>query len=238
MKVFVVSMATVAIFYSSLSFSSAGFSGEWSGFSGHQGSSSYSTLNLKIMNDGKEINGRYCYITRGGERIDCPDDDKYNLHGTVYGNKAVVKFNSTFGGRDGLADLTLTNNGINWHLVKKPDNGDFYAPDDMNLSKVNVRRNASIKSRVFSTKGFTITLVNNCGDFYASCGKANYYGMKKDNGNQISLSGKTIDSKTTVKAKGMAFENGDVNYIVTFDPLKLKVMQGNKVLLEQSGEWE
>jgi len=36
----------------------------------------------------------------------------------------------------------------------------------------------------------------------------------------------------------MVFKNNDVDYIVRFNPLALKVMQGNKKLVEQSGKWE
>jgi len=36
----------------------------------------------------------------------------------------------------------------------------------------------------------------------------------------------------------MTFNNRSVDYIVRFDPLTLKVIQGNKTLVEQSGKWE
>lgn len=214
------------------------FNGEWSGAAGNENSSDYSTLNIKIRQvDGKVV-GRYCYITNSGNRIDCPDGDESNLHGIVKNNKAVVKFDSAFGGKNGEAELTLNNNCMLWHLTVLPSHGEFYAPKYFSLKKIELNRNATLKSRVFSTSGFTVTLVNNCGDFYTSCKNVKYYGMRNSDGSQISLTGYTIDSPDAAKAVGMIFNNGNIEYGITFDPLTLTVSRDKKVLLSQDGKWE
>ncbi len=214
------------------------FNGEWSGAAGNENSSDYSTLNIKIRQvDGKVV-GRYCYITNSGNRIDCPDGDESNLHGIVKNNKAVVKFDSAFGGKNGEAELTLNNNCMLWHLTVLPSHGEFYAPKYFSLKKIELNRNATLKSRVFSTSGFTVTLVNNCGDFYTSCKNVKYYGMRNSGGSQISLTGYTIDSPDAAKAVGMIFNNRNIEYGITFDPLTLTVSRDKKVLLSQDGKWE
>ncbi|KAA8669651.1 hypothetical protein F4W08_15970 [Pantoea dispersa] len=214
------------------------FNGEWSGAAGNENSSDYSTLNIKIRQvDGKVV-GRYCYITNSGNRIDCPDGDESNLHGIVKNNKAVVKFDSAFGGKNGEAELTLNNNCMLWHLTVLPSHGEFYAPKYFSLKKIEPNINAMLKARVFSTSGFTVTLVNNCGEFYANCKNVEYYGMRNSDGSQISLTGHTINSPDAAKAVGMIFNNGNIEYGITFDPLTLTVSRDKKVLLSQDGKWE
>ncbi|MBS0899530.1 hypothetical protein JK233_19855 [Pantoea dispersa] len=214
------------------------FNGEWSGAVGDENSADYSTLNIKIRQvDGKVV-GRYCYITNSGNRIDCPDGDESNLHGVVKNNKANVKFDSAFGDENGEAELTLNNNAMLWHLIVLPSHGEFYAPKDFSLKKIEPNRNAMLKSRVFSTSGFTVTLVNNCGGFYTSCKNVKYYGMRNSDGSQISLTGHTIDSPDAAKAVGMIFNNGNIEYGIDFEPLTLTVSRDKKVLLSQDGKWE
>jgi hypothetical protein len=36
----------------------------------------------------------------------------------------------------------------------------------------------------------------------------------------------------------MLFNNSGVDYVVSFNPLELKVEQGNKTLVKQGGRWE
>ena len=53
---------------------------------------------LQLAESGNRITGSYCYISRRGNRIDCPEDDEQNLSGKIAGNRANVEFNSSFGG--------------------------------------------------------------------------------------------------------------------------------------------
>ncbi|MEB5972967.1 hypothetical protein ACWXWB_23005 [Pantoea dispersa] len=230
--------AIVLLVKSTFLWAAVDFNGEWSGAAGNENSSDYSTLNIKLRQiDGKVV-GRYCYITNSGNRIDCPDGDESNLQGVVKNNKANVKFDSAFGGENGEAELTLNNDAMLWHLTVLPSHGEFYAPKDFSLKKIEPNRNAMLKSRVFSTSGFTVTLVNNCGEFYANCKNVKYYGMRNSDGSQISLTGHTINSPDAAKAVGMIFNNGNIEYGINFEPLTLTVSRDKKILLSQDGKWE
>lgn len=226
-----------AIFSNSI-FALDNLSGQWSGEENNKDGTVYSTLTLKIKQSGDNLVGRYCYVTRNGNRIDCPDDNVSNMKGVIKNDKAVVEFDSSFGGKGGVAELVLEKNDLVWHLIKEPKGGDFYAPESYQLTKEESKLNNKNQIKVFSTSGFTITLVNNCGDFYKPCQDVEYYGLRNKDHSQISLVGHTIEDADSTVAKGMIFRNGNVDYLINFEPLKLKVSQGNKVLVEQDGRWE
>ena len=228
-------MGIIFAFASFPLFASTDFSGEWSGVVENHDSSVYSTLNLKLKQEGEKLTGVYCYITRNGNRIDCPDDNANNLQGSVYNNQADVYFDSSFGGKHGKADLAINDGEMRWHLISKPQSGEFYAPEYYTLKKKMNTKPVSVQ--VLSTPSFMITLVNNCGDFYSSCNDIKYYGMKKKDKSQLTLTGHTIGSHSD-KINGMVFKNGDTEYRVNFEPLKLSVLQKGKVLVEQAGKWE
>ncbi|WP_245393339.1 hypothetical protein [Pantoea agglomerans] len=144
---------------SSLSlFASDNFTGQWSGQEKNDNGSLYSTLTLKLKQNNNNITGSYCYVTRGGNKIDCPDDNDSNLKGTANGKNALIEFDSSFGGVKGKANLELE--------------------------------------------------------------------------------GKTTQPVNSNKAEGMLFNNSGVDYVVSFNPLELKVVQGNKTLVKQDGKWE
>ncbi|WP_416412173.1 hypothetical protein [Pantoea sp. App145] len=218
--------------------SSENLSGQWSGVISNEDGSSYSVLTLKIRQSGDKLSGVYCYVTRGGNRIDCPDEGENNLRGDVGNSKATIEFDSSFGGKNGKAELTLNGEKLLWHLIKEPQNGDFYAPENYELDRQDVKKIAMQKARSFKTQSFIITLVNNCGDFFASCSDVKYYGMRNSDQSQIVLAGHTIDNSASGKIDGMLFKNGNIEYLIDFEPLKLKVSQGAKVLVEQDGHWE
>lgn len=224
---------------SSLSlFASDDFTGQWSGQEKNDNGSLYSTLTLKLKQNNNNITGSYCYVTRGGNKIDCPDDDQNNIKGVANGNNALIDFDSAFGGVKGKANLEIKDNKVLWKLIKDPENGEFYAPKAYTLDKEVSQGDLKSDMKVFSTSDFTITLVNGCGEFYTVCDKVKYFGLRNKDGKQISLEGKTTQPANSNKANGMIFNNSGVDYIVSFNPLVLKVIQGNKPLVEQSGKWE
>ncbi|SFN43345.1 hypothetical protein SAMN05428971_1414 [Candidatus Pantoea varia] len=224
---------------SSLSlFASDNFTGEWSGQEKNDNGSLYSTLTLKLKQNNNNITGSYCYVTRGGNKIDCPDDNDSNLKGTANGKNALIEFDSSFGGVKGKANLELKDNKVLWKLIKDPENGDFYAPKAYALDKEVNQVDLKSDMKVFSTSDFTITLVNGCGCYYTACDKVKYFGFRNKDGKQITLEGKTTQPVNSNKADGMSFTNGSVDYIVRFNPLVLRVIQGNKTLVEESGKWE
>ncbi|MCD2356103.1 hypothetical protein LQK91_06645 [Pantoea sp. MHSD4] len=224
---------------SSLSlFASEHFTGQWSGQEKNDNGSLYSTLTLKLKQNNNNIMGSYCYVIRGGNKIDCPDDNDINIKGTANDKNALIEFDSSFGGVKGKAKLEFKDNKLLWKLIKDPENGEFYAPKTYTLDKEVNQRNLKSKMKVFSTSDFTITLVNGCGEFYTVCDKIKYFGLRNKDGKQITLEGKTTQPVNATKAEGMIFTNGTVDYIVSFNPLVLKVMQGNKTLAQQDGKWE
>lgn len=238
MKKFGFSLA-VLLSTSSLSlFASDDFTGQWSGQEKNDNGSLYSTLTLKLKQNNNNITGSYCYVTRSGNKIDCPDDDQNNIKGIANGNNALIDFDSAFGGVKGKANLEIKDNKVLWKLIKDPENGEFYAPKAYKLDKEVSRGDLKSDMKVFSTSDFTITLVNGCGEFYTVCDKVKYFGLRNKDGKQISLEGKTTQPANSNKANGMIFNNSGVDYIVSFNPLVLKVIQGNKTLAEQSGKWE
>ena len=193
-----------------------------------------STLTLRLAESGDHISGSYCYISQRGNRIDCPADDERNLSGTIAGNRANVKFDSSFGGVDGRAVLEIKGSEMEWRLVTPPHKGRYYAPLRYTLNKADPVHN--VETRKLDTDKFTISLVNKCGRFESECGQMYYLGVRKSDNSTISLNGKTLHD-TTGKITGSTYKNGEVTYTVTYAPLKLVVSKGSHILVEQSGEW-
>lgn len=106
------------------------FTGRWEGEDAGQ-----STLNLSLTQTGNVLTGTYCYITQSGNRIDCPGDEEDNIHGVVKNGKAEIIFDSSFGGKDGQATLELDDAKMKWHLVKAPVKGNYYAPNNYDLTR-------------------------------------------------------------------------------------------------------
>ncbi|MBZ2400611.1 hypothetical protein IRM71_03910 [Erwinia amylovora] len=219
------------------SFSMTDFSGKWIGSINDEDGTPYSNLSLKINQVADKLNGSYCYVTQKGKRIDCADDGEDNLHGSVSGDKANMFFNSTFGGKNGRAELSINHEGMMWKLVSDPIAGEFYAPKSFLLKKEDAKLTRMMKTRTFSTDSFTITIVNGCGDFNVSCQDVTYYGLRNKDNSQIKLGGRTIDDDKTHHATGAIFKSGIVEYRIFFAPPSLKVTQGNKVLVSQIGRW-
>jgi hypothetical protein len=116
------------------------FSGEWK-YVEHLGASEkpYSTFDIRLTErtDG-EIQGSYCFVTQGGNRIDCdPDGKAINItgHVTPDGNSAKVHFYSFFGAKDGVAELAATGSDLTWQVTKNPSGDFFYGPYKVELKK-------------------------------------------------------------------------------------------------------
>ncbi|ORM77298.1 hypothetical protein HA42_17945 [Pantoea deleyi] len=232
-------MAVLLSVSSLSSFASDNFTGNWSGQEKNNNGSLYSTLTLKLKQHDNKVTGTYCYVTRSGNRIDCPEDNKNeNVKGTVNGRNALIYFDSAFGGVKGKANLEIKSNNVLWKLIEDPRNGEFYAPKTYTLNKEVSQENLKSDMKVFSTSDFTVTLLNGCGSFYTACDKVKYLGLRNKDGKQITLEGKTTQSIGSKKADGMIFNNSGVDYIVSFNPLMLKVVQGEKTLVAQAGKWE
>lgn len=110
------------------------YSGEWSGQNVIDGSTT-STLTLDIEQNGNKLRGQYCYVSQGGNRIDCPEKGINNLRGVLNGTTAQINFDSTFGGKNGQAVIKLNGNSMEWNFLKKPEGGGFYTPKIYSLIK-------------------------------------------------------------------------------------------------------
>ncbi|MEG6215075.1 hypothetical protein UXO42_07935 [Enterobacter quasihormaechei] len=215
--------------YSSQSLAQGVFSGQWSGEEKNK-----STLTLNLKQTGQEIQGNYCYITQGGNRIDCPLDNEINLKGRVANNNANIEFNSSFGGEKGRATLAVNGNEMMWSLITPPGKGEYYAPVRYSLHK-EMQKNKPEK-RKLSTDKFMITIVNKCGGFNIGCDDMYYLGVRKSDNSTISLNGKSLYGSNG-EVTGSIFENDGVTYTVNYSPLKLVVRKGQTILIEQSGQW-
>jgi len=205
------------------------FSGTWQGKDNNT-----STLSLKLTQKGSKVIGTYCYITQGGNRIDCADEDKPNLLGSVKNNVATIRFDSNFGAVNGQATLTLEGSTLRWNMTRTPVNGEYYAPEHYNLIKEDVPAGAA--TRLLQTARFTLFVRNNCGAFLTPCDDVLYNGVRNSDNTTISLKGKTLqDSANNVT--GAEFHNGNITYRVDYQQPGLVVMQGTKVLVNQPAKW-
>ncbi|MDT3412476.1 hypothetical protein [Kosakonia cowanii] len=207
----------------------ASFTGTWQG----KGNDA-STLSLKLTQMGNKVIGTYCYITQQGNRIDCADEDKPNLLGSVKNNVATISFDSNFGAVNGQATLKLEGSTLRWTMTRTPVNGEYYAPEQFDLSKEDVPAGAT--TRLLQTAKFTLFVRNNCGAFLKPCDDVLYNGVRNSDNTTISLKGKTLqDSANNVT--GAEFHNGNITYRVDYQQPGLVVMQGAKVLVNQPAKW-
>ncbi|EOY8403756.1 hypothetical protein V5K10_000611 [Enterobacter asburiae] len=218
-----------AMHFATNSQSELAFDGEWAGEFGDD-----STLTLRLAESGNRITGSYCYISQRGNRIDCLEDDERNLTGTIAGNRANIKFNSSFGGPGGRAVLEIKGSEMEWRLATSPQNGNYYAPLRYTLRKAASVHNA--ETRKLDTEKFAISLINRCGHFDSECDQMAYLGVRKSDNSTISIMGKTLHDSAG-KIIGSTYKNGEIVYTVTYAPAKLVVSKGSQVLVEQSGQW-
>ena len=99
----------------------------------------YSIFSIELkFEDNDKVNGEVCSIIQYGKKIDCP----ILFSSTLSDNKIEVHFNSTFGGINGLAVITIQGNNLSWDLINAPE-GEYYLvkkalllPEKSNIRKV------------------------------------------------------------------------------------------------------
>ena len=92
---------------------------------------------LKIKKISKDsIFGQYCAVYNNGSKMDCDFDDINNVKGVIQKNKALLEFSSFFGANNGKAELIFNKNNLKW-IVTKPPHGEYYAPNNIILTKKN-----------------------------------------------------------------------------------------------------
>jgi hypothetical protein len=108
------------------------FSGEWTSVENVAGQSKpYSIFTITLNEDeAGNVHGAYCFITQGGNRVDCSSGKELNINGRVEDNKiiAAVNFYSFFGATDGMAEITVSGDWLIWNVVKHPEGGNYYGP--------------------------------------------------------------------------------------------------------------
>ncbi|MGY5956749.1 hypothetical protein ACUY4R_000842 [Kosakonia sp. BK9b] len=205
------------------------FSGMWQG-----ADQDASTFTLRLTQQGNQLSGTVCFITRQGNRIDCPEQGDTNVHGEIANNRAMLTFNSTFGGMNGKAEVVITGDKMQWRMTQPPVGGEYYAPESYTLVKTPEHKGAS--TRLLSTNKFTIAIRNNCGEFAAPCDSVDYIGTRNSDRSQITLKGKTLLGSVG-QVIGAEFNNGNVTYRVNYAPPQLVVLQGEKILVNQPANW-
>ncbi|WP_198404824.1 hypothetical protein [Burkholderia ambifaria] len=111
----------------------------------------YSMFTIKMDEDGMgNVRGRYCFITQNGNRIDCSPDEEFNIKGRISGdkNKAIVNFYSFFGASDGVAEMTVNSNRLQWRVIERPKGGDYYGPFRVELLKEDLPRHRARERKV------------------------------------------------------------------------------------------
>lgn len=92
-----------------------------------------------------------------------------------------------------------------------------------------------------TTPSFVID-IRGCEEGVVSCDNVVYTGTSKKTGKSIRLHGRTLhtlcaDGVTPCRFLGYEFRKGDVYYRVLEDG-RLLVMQGKKILVDETGEWD
>jgi hypothetical protein len=104
------------------------FSGEW----GWNNASGTMTFSIDLKQRGDKLLGQYCAVAQNGNKTDCDDEENPNISGIIdnTGKSATVNFFSFFGAKNGKAIIKVSDGRLVWHIVKKPSQGEFYAPKD------------------------------------------------------------------------------------------------------------
>ncbi len=91
------------------------------------------------------------------------------------------------------------------------------------------------------TPNYQVSISSQCEEGEVSCSLYTYTGVSKKSGQSIKLPGRSWhrmckDGVTPCRFLGYQFNNADVTYRV-YESGLLEVVQGEKVLLREQGEW-
>ena len=98
------------------------------------------------------------------------------------------------------------------------------------------------RAGTLTTPSFKVEIKVNCAEGNVTCDDITYVGTSKKTGKSIKLRGKTMhttcaDGVTPCRFLGYEFRNGKTYYQV-LDDGTLQVIQNNKTLLSEKGEWQ
>lgn len=99
----------------------------------------------------------------------------------------------------------------------------------------------SSASQHLVTASFDITIDVRCREGVVGCDQVHYTGVHRQTGRSIELVGqerhtRCADGVTPCRFLGYVFKNGDVSYAV-WDDGTLSVKRGERVLVQEKGEW-
>jgi len=225
-------------FLSPSSFALENFTGKWYGEVFYDNKKiPESTFELQLIQNLQKVSGRYCFITKYGNRIDCVNDDEINIKGVAQSKYiSLVTFNSSFGGKDGKAKLTIEGDHLKWTVLTLPMHGKYYIPKEYLLT----RKAAEAHSHnTLETKDYIVTVTNNCEVVSKPCNNVSYLGIRKSDNNVINLSGTSFYSVNySGVVSGYEFSNKEFSYRVYLDEAKIEVIKDNKIIFSQKGVWK
>lgn len=94
---------------------------------------------LNIVQNGNDIKAQYCAIANSGGKIDCENEEEFNIKGILKDRKIVAEFYSFFSSSHdkGKVEIIINDNALQWKIIQAPK-GEYYAPDNATLTKKNV----------------------------------------------------------------------------------------------------
>lgn len=114
---------------------------------------------LRIIQKGNHIKGQYCAIANSGGKIDCENEEIFNVQGILENEKITAEFYSFFGSSNdkGKVDIFInSDNTLKWNITKAPK-GEFYAPDNVILTKKDQNKTVE-NSLIAEIKPIKVTL--------------------------------------------------------------------------------
>lgn len=117
---------------------SSGLIGQWEKEVFREGNDvPFSVLTVELWSKDQRLVGTYCHVTAFGNRIDCDPDSGANIHGLIDSTgRATVRFQSSFGGSEGTAELRIEGDALLWTTTQAPSGARFYGPDRALLNRV------------------------------------------------------------------------------------------------------
>ncbi|EOG5746751.1 hypothetical protein [Enterobacter roggenkampii] len=110
---------------------------------------------------------------------------------------------------------------------------------NMNFAaQINNNKDAT-KTEYFNTKAYAIKLTTVCSD-NGECNDATYYGKRKKDGAAVTLHGKAIRAECSTSPCpiiGYKFKNASTTYMLSKADNTLTVIENNKILMNQKGDW-
>jgi len=101
---------------------------------------------------------------------------------------------------------------------------------------------APVHASTLTTPSFIVEVQEQCKEGEVTCDNVSYTGTSKKTGKSIKLRGKTLhtlckDGVTPCRFLGYEFKNGGIYYRVMEDG-NLLIMQGRKILVDETGKWD